>query len=427
MEYKSILTNRSFFSTFIKLTTFCLFIMMLCIGGNCNRELKFTKVQDISPDFNNINDWEFFTINGNYYLAADRLWNGGGKELWAEGSPGVLCSEGSEAYYDGDKPSIIYQYDFISHNFNEIQSIRSEGFYCGEFFTIGNEFYLVGGGVPIFRGAARVSSPNESIIYRWDNDLRQFVDPEPIPGTTNVVDWEFFSIDGEYYLAGARRSLDLLPISGILDDTSIIYWWDGNRFRFFHSIESREANNLESFTINGNHYLAVVNDRPGRHEESNSDIFKWNRTMGTFYPRPEQSIVTYDAQDCEFFTIDEEHFLCVANGTADSVIYKWNGTIFDFFHTIPMHADDIDFLPNIAGSQLNGWLVVANKNYSKIYEWRKAESPFLIEFQEIPASKDRRFEHYGTRECEVFTIGNTHYIASANLGAESKIYAKKIH
>lgn len=315
MEYKNTLTSRSFFSTFIKLTTFCLFIMTLCIGGNCNRELKFTKVQDISPDFNNINDWEFFAINGNYYLAADRLRDEGGKWLWAEGSPGVLCSEGGEAYY-GNKPSIIYQYDFRSHNFYEIQSIRSEGFYCGEFFTIGDEFYLVGGSVPVFRENARVRSANESTIYRWDNVRRRFIDPEPVPGTSNIV-------------------------------------------------------------------------------------------------------------DCEFFSIDGEHFLCVANSTADSIIYKWNGSIFKFFHTIPMHANDIDFLPSIAGSQLNGWLVVANKNDSKIYEWRKAESPFLAEFQEIPASKDRRFEHYGTRECEVFTIGNTHYIASANLGAESKIYAKK--
>ncbi|RKZ17604.1 hypothetical protein DRQ50_04790 [bacterium] len=90
----------------------------------------------------------------------------------------------------------------------------------------------------------------------------------------------------------------------------------------------------EFFTISGDHYLAIANYYNGTTLNLNSVIYKWN--TGTLQFDSFQSIATNGAFDWHFFTIETDHYLAIANfhngstHNADSKIYKWNTNTLQF-------------------------------------------------------------------------------------------------
>ena len=96
---------------------------------------------------------------------------------------------------------------------------------------------------------------------------------------------------------------------------------------------------MEHFTINGTLFLAFVNNRGDitKHKTS-SMIYKMKESTGRFTLY--ETLQTRDALGVEYFSIAERHFLAVAyhwEGTyqLESVIFQWNGKLFDVFQKIP--------------------------------------------------------------------------------------------
>ena len=126
----------------------------------------------------------------------------------------------------------------------EFQSIPTNGARDGEFFTIGSNHYL-----------AMANQYNDSTynvaskLYRWDAN---FVEFQSI-ATNGACDWEFFTIGSDHYLAvaneynGSTHNLD-----------SKFYRWDGISFVAFQSIPTNGGRDWEFFTIGSDHYLAIA-------------------------------------------------------------------------------------------------------------------------------------------------------------------------
>ena len=178
---------------------------------------------------------------------------------------------------------------------------------------------------------------------------------------------------------------------------------------------------MEHFTIHGNLFLAFANFRSDTSEKHNTDsfIYKFNDSTGKFFLY--QTIGTSGVLDVEYFTISDEHYLAVANSyngithSLNSVIYRWNGTLFVFFQNVPtLGAIDFNFFtidkePFLTAA--NNRNDVTNSINSIIYKWKNQR---FEKFQEI-ATK-------GCRKSVAFEINNESYVAFANSIGNSVVY-----
>ena len=283
--------------------------------------------------------------------------------------------------------------------FSLYQTIPTHGASDWESFTINGEPYLALSN--IHDGD---SADIDSKIYKWDGS--SFVEIQSIL-THGAYDWESFIIDGETYLAVSNYQDN----SGNYNIYSKIYKWDGSSFVEIQSILTHGATQMESFTINGETYLAVANYFDGSIYTLDSEIYKWN---GSSFVEI-QSIPTSGARAWESFIIDGETYLAVANAqnvsmsfNIDSKIYKWNGSSFVEIQSIPT-SGAVDWESFIIDGET--YLAVANNyngsnydNYSKIYRW---DGSSFVEIQSI-------FTHAGV-DWESFIIDGGTYLAVANM------------
>lgn len=280
--------------------------------------------------------------------------------------------------------------------FTEHQSITTIGNVDWKFFSIDNNYYLASA-----NHHDGVTYNVNSEIYKWDGT--NFV-PFQSLSTTGANDEEFFTIDGTHYLAITNYSSD-----SSFNIDSEIYTWNGTEFILYQTIPTNGAADWEYFTINNDHYLAVANYRNDSTRNIDSKIYKWD---GSYFIL-EQSIPTHGARDWQHFIIGEDHYLAVANHHNDSLhsinseIYKWNGSNFTPVQTIPtIGIYDWEFFT------INGNHYLASANYrndsifdinSEIYKWNGSS---FIPYQSIPT--------IGAVSWQSFTIGNEHYLAVAN-------------
>ena len=148
-------------------------------------------------------------------------------------------------------------------------------------------------------------------------------------------------------------------------------------------------------------------------------IYKMNELTGKFSLY--QTLQTRGAVALEYFSIDDKHFLAVANyynGTyqIDSVVYQWNGERFVVVQKIPTKGGH-----HLRFFKINGqnYLAIANhydgstySTKSVIYEWSNGT---FNKFQEIPTE--------GALECVTFVINNDTFIAFANHYNSKQQYA----
>ena len=294
--------------------------------------------------------------------------------------------------------------------FIEFQPVLTNGATDWEFFTIGDNHYLVVANY--YNGS---SYNTDSKIYQWNGS--NFVEFQSIP-TNGAFGWEFFTIGDNHYLVVANY------YSGSSYNTdSKIYQWNGSSFVEFQSIPTNGAYNWDFFTIGDNYYLAVANAYDGSSRNIDSKIYQWN---GSNFVES-QSILTNGATDWEFFTIGDNHYLVVANFhndstyNIDSKIYQWNGSNFVEFQSIPTNGA---FGWEFFTIGVNHYLVAANYHNgssfnidSKIYQWNDSN---FVEFQSILTN--------GANDWEFFTIRDNHYLVVANVydgftfDINSKIY-----
>ncbi|MBN2531236.1 MAG: hypothetical protein JXB88_00015 [Spirochaetales bacterium] len=308
---------------------------------------------------------EFYTINGNSYLAMPNNHNDVTYSIdsviykWDNGEfkeEQVIPTNGG---YDFEQFSIEGEeylfcvnwrtdlsfnvnsvlYKWTGTNFTSYQDIPTIGASSATFFTIGDGCYLAVAFLQDVMIVGEQIVPQfhlNSKIYKWNYISKQFEDFQEIP-TVGGFNWEHFMIDGEHYLAIAN-SIDLPPAWWNID--SKIYKWDGDSFEEFQTISGNGIIDFEHFEIDGVNYLAIANFFNNLTTEINSKILIWNGSSFEEF----QNIPTKGASDFEYFERKEGHFLAVCNNTvADtgqiqqstgdfnqkSIIYKWNDENFE--------------------------------------------------------------------------------------------------
>ena len=168
---------------------------------------------------------------------------------------------------------------------------------------------------------------------------------------------------------------------------------------------------MEHFTVDGNLFLAFANYHGDINKHKTiSMIYKMVESTGRFTLY--QTLQTRGAYGLAYFSIADKHFLAAANyydGThqLDSVIYQWNGKMFDIFQKISTKgASHFTFFT------ISGVKYLAVENYhdgstystkSVIYKWSSGN---FNKFQEIATD--------GAMGCTAFAINNDTFIAFAN-------------
>ena len=253
---------------------------------------SFIWVQDIPT--NNALDFESFEIDGDVYLAVANYRDAQSKLI----------------------DSVIYKWDSTLSEFEEFQRIPSTGGKSWEYFTINDTPYLA---LANYHDGS--SYRCDSKIFRWDGS--QFLQIQVIE-TWGASDWEFFRIDGETYLA---------LVNCRHDDTSyainsIIFKWEDGQSQFVEtqSIATKGAQDWEHFSVNGSHYLAVANSYDGTTFDVDSALYLWDEEESSFVEI--LTVPTHEAFDWESFSINGQTYLAVANRrnasthNIDSKIYR---------------------------------------------------------------------------------------------------------
>ena len=182
----------------------------------------------------------------------------------------------------------------------------------------------------------------------------------------------------------------------------------------YQDLPTRQAYAVEHFNINGSLFLSFANFQSNIADNYNTDsfIYKFNDSSGKFFLY--QTIGTNGGLDVKYFTISGEHYLAVANsfnGTTtrlNSVLYRWNGTLFVAFQNIATKgANSFDFF-EIAKEP---FLAISSYHDLSIYKWK---TNMFAKFQEIETGI--------ARKSAAFVINNESYIAFAINAPYSVVY-----
>lgn len=147
----------------------------------------------------------------------------------------------------------------------------------------------------------------------------------PAPGGEDA---EFFRIGDRAFLAVASIRTGKGPYR--YATSSHVLEWDGTSFAEFQSFDSFAAKQWTHFTIEDRHFLAlaqgVVLPEQSEQEADNrpSQIFLWDGERFAHF----QDITSRWAYNWHAFTVDGHHFLAHAEHVGPSVLYRFDGEEF---------------------------------------------------------------------------------------------------
>lgn len=234
----------------------------------------------------------------------------------------------------------------------------------------------------------------------------------PVQGARGTT---YYVAEGKEYLAIPRLSYDTegtpKGMAGGSSNTDVlILKREGDAFSPAGRLPGTGGEDVEYFEIDGTPYLAVASIRMGSGPYNfniGQPIYVW-REGGW---KPFQTILGNAARQWRHFEIDGQHFLALAQGRpgtdSPSVVYRWNGKRFEHFQDFPAQAG-YNFVPfKHAGAT---YLALAeNEEASKLYKWNGTK---FDEFQVID-ERDRG------RAFDEFSIGDETYLAVANIKHDS--------
>jgi len=222
-----------------------------------------------------------------------------------------------------------------------------------------------------------------SPVYKWDHTTDRFILHQQI-ATQQARDVEAFEISGVSYLAVAMHAKPV-GLGLNYNINSVIYKWDGSRFVEHQQIPTKGAIDFEHFSIQQYDLLAVANVLDGLTTRVDSTIYHFDGRTKLFHSL--QSIPTIGATDWEYFEINGDCYLVVANTVAYT---KQTST----------------------PTQLSSLLNPTNSNeaiHSTIYKLDKAQLQFKL-YQEIKTFK--------ASDWEAFKVGCSHYLIVSNSGPD---------
>ncbi|MBT9548545.1 MAG: S8 family serine peptidase [Candidatus Sericytochromatia bacterium] len=313
-------------------------------------------------------------------------------------------------YYNGTSHSITSDiYRWQNSQFMPFQALPSLGAYDVEPFQIGNDSYLAL--INNYDGASG-NHLLDSQIYKWNGT--QFERFQNF-STEGATDAEHFVINGEHYLAVTHfwnRGPDL---------TSVIYKWNGSQFVQYQSIPTTGGFRWKAFQIGNESFLALASYAAyyGGNANTTSHIFKWNGAHFVNF----QAIPTVNAYDWEAFSIDNQHYLAVANfganianQTGTSVIYRWSGTQFEPFQNITTSkATDWEYFEVNGVSHL---IVASYEQASRIYRWEGSD--FQL-YRTLLSDGNIHWE-FMTVGAQEYLLAVSNYYGSEGYNTPSKVY-----
>ena len=324
---------------------------------DCSQKFHhFEKQQDLPTKGGS--DVEHFTIDGTRFLAFANY---------------MSDTEGHNT------DSFIYKQNNSTGIFFLYQTLGTHGGIDMEYFKIGDQHYLA-----VANYYDGTSYRQNSVIYQWSLSQEQFVVFQIIE-TFGAYSFEFFEITDEQFLA----------ISNYYDDSSysinsFIYKWNSNKFEKIQDIATEGAVNTETFVISNETFIAFANHfTQQKRELVQSAVFKWS---GQQFVKL-QSFQTYAALEVKSFSDNGSTFLAFANHRSasgqhniNSPIYKWNGSHFVLFQSIPTRGAAA-LHPFMMCSQT--FLGVASycdddKGYNTMSVVYRVSQEQFIEYQEIP-------------------------------------------
>ena len=232
----------------------------------------------------------------------------------------------------------------------------------------------------------------------------------PTRGAAGV---EHFTIDGSLFLAFASYYGDIKKYKA----SSMIYKMDNStgRLSLYQTLQTRGANDLEYFSIANKHFLAVAYLYDGTYR-LDSTVYRWNGKLFVDF----QKLPTNGARHFTYFKIHGENYLAAANchdgstHSTKSVIYKWGSGKFNRFQYIPTEG--------ALGSTafvINGDTFITFANHynsqhrysvqSTVFKWSRGH---FVKLQFL--------QTYGAHDVKSFNINSHTYLTFANHYSGSK-------
>jgi len=205
----------------------------------------------------------------------------------------------------------------------EIQRIPTSGARGVEAFTVDGAVCLAvpqlaydAPGTPA--GMNGGDSNTDILLFKQDGE--EFTAAGRLPGTGGE-DVEYFEIDGVAYVACACIRMGSGPYNFNVGQP--IYRWSGEAWEPFQTILGFAAKQWRHFTIDGAHYLALAQNRPGD-QDVPSAVFRWN---GTEFEHL-QDIPSRGGYNFHAFEIDGVTYLAHADHALPSQLFRWDGEKF---------------------------------------------------------------------------------------------------
>uniref|UniRef100_A0A8B9HJF7 Thrombospondin-type laminin G domain and EAR repeats b n=1 Tax=Astyanax mexicanus TaxID=7994 RepID=A0A8B9HJF7_ASTMX len=171
-------------------------------------------------------DWEFFTIGPYHFLVVANTFNG--------------------------KSTVINStiYIWLGGSFRIFQSILTTGAIDWEMFQIGNRFFLAVANSQRLDNTGSIQYNINSTIYELNMTSQTFIKFQDIT-TSSALDWEFFTVGDDKFLVVAN-SYD----GNSYSLNSVIYRWQGyERFVPVHTLSTNGCRDWEFFTSSDGSYL----------------------------------------------------------------------------------------------------------------------------------------------------------------------------
>jgi len=189
--------------------------------------------------------------------------------------------------------------EYLSGSFQSFQNLQTINCYDFEYWEYG--------ALPVHSfliSAVYGDGGANSTLYSWNGTAWSLNQIFP---TTGAECWNIFKVEGLTLLAVCNSHVNEAN-SSAYNQTISIWKYDGSTFSSYQNLTAYDAGAVEFFTINSNSFLAVaelntLSPTPQR-------IWEWDTTALMFVQY--QSILAIGANSWDFFSISNEYFLILA-------------------------------------------------------------------------------------------------------------------
>ena len=232
-----------------------------------------------------------------------------------------------------------YLYDWVNNTLQLKQSFKTYNATYVDFVITRNKEKLL-----VFTSYFNKTTYHvPSLIYKWNETLELFQLHQYL-ASTGAKKAHFFYIRSDLWLTIACETNDADSDSV----NSYVYKWNGTHFNVFTTIMTYHSQDVYPVVAGNQVYLIATNFKINYNHNVQSTIYKLDHKTNTF--NVFGSFFTQGAKAVEYFAIETEFFLAIANSydetryssRTNSLLYRFDGFMLKEFQTIPtINAVDI--------------------------------------------------------------------------------------